>query len=566
MKKTLTVNLNSIVFNIDDDAYEVLSKYLADIASHFSSDEEKDEIMADIEARIAELFGERLERNKEVITIDDVHEIIGIMGNPNQFSDTDESQSDEQSASSKSEKKKKNPRRFYRDPENAILGGVCGGLAAQFNWDVTIVRIAVIALIVFLSFFGGGWVIILAYFLAWIIAPKAITVSQRLEMQGEDVTVENIKAEFDNFKNYVESENFKSATKTLGQRLGEIFGWVLKIFVGFVGAVLAFAGFIVIIVLFALLIAAIFTPAALIGFIPNFILDWTMFTPEKGIMLVIALLLVVGCPIFLLIYSLIRLASGHKTKSRTTFWVTLVLWLAGVFMLISTTAKTAIDLKNQHGESWSFYWNNTDYVDQVRDIEAFKAIDISGNFEVEIENSPNQLLVVSATEDFMHRIITEVKNETLFIHSNGVSLNNPIKINLSASYLESIVAKGAVKIDGSSTIKSDNLYMLLQGAAKADLNVDVNGQFEIEAEGASGIKLEGVCKSLKMKALGASEIDAENLKAQHADVYVAGASSAEIYASESLNADANGAAKIICYGNPTNINKTERIGATIKIR
>ena len=586
MKKTLTVNLNSIVFNIDDDAYEVLSKYLADIVSHLSSNEEKDEIMADIEARIAELFNERLQRNKEVVTINDVREIIGIMGNPNQFTDEDEDSEESSASSASSEKKKKGPRRFYRDPGNSVLGGVCGGIAAQFNWVVTIVRIAVIALTILMSIVGSGWIIILAYILALIIAPSAITVSQRLEMQGEEVTVENIKAEFDNFKNYVESEDFKSTTKTLGQRLGEIFGWVLKILAGFIGVILVLAGFIIIIVLFASLVAVLFVPTVFIGFIPDFILDWLILTPEKSVMFVIALLLVIGCPIFLFIYSLIRLASGHKSKSRsrTTFWVTLVLWLAGVFMLIGTTAKTAIEWKNQEDDrTRSIYWNyskkhsgdptwngvNSEvYSNEVRNMESeFKAIDIVGNVEIEIEDSPNQLLVVSAPEDFMNHVITEVKNETLYIYFDRNSISRqPIKVSLSTNRLESITAKGMAKITGKSTVESDNLYMLLQGAAKADLKVNIKQQFEIKLEGASSIELAGVCETLKLNAFGASEIDAEKLKAKHADVYMTGTSSAELYAFESLNADAKGVAKIVCYGNPMNINKTERFGTNIEIK
>jgi len=370
MKKTFTVNLNGIVFNIDDDAYEVLSKYLLDIASHFSSDDEKNDILADIEARIAELFNGRLERNKVVVTIVDVREIIDIMGNPSQFSD-DETKSEN---TSKSEQKKNKHRRFYRDPENAILGGVCGGFAAQFNWDVTAVRIVLIALVLFTGIFGGSGFIVLAYFLMWIVAPKALTASQRLEMQGEDVTIENIKTEFDNFKNYVESENFKSATNTLGQRLGKIFSWITKIFVGFLGAILIFTGFIIVVLLFALSIGAIFTPAAFMGFIPDFIFDWTFLSSEKIVMLFISLLLIVGCPIFLLIYSFIRLASGHKSKSRTTFWVILVLWLAGVFMLISTSAQTAINWKNQNGTSWSFRWSSIQSVGQIHDVDSTNLI------------------------------------------------------------------------------------------------------------------------------------------------------------------------------------------------
>ena len=76
MKKTLTVNLNNIVFHIDDDAYEMLQTYLSEISDHFKQEDERSEIMNDIEARIAELFTEKLQKNKNVINLTDVQEII----------------------------------------------------------------------------------------------------------------------------------------------------------------------------------------------------------------------------------------------------------------------------------------------------------------------------------------------------------------------------------------------------------------------------------------------------------------------------------------------------------
>ena len=89
MKKTLTVNLNNIVFHIDDDAYEMLQTYLSEIADHFQSDDERTEIMNDIEARIAELFNEKLQKNKNVINLTDVQEIIEVMGKPSQYTGDD---------------------------------------------------------------------------------------------------------------------------------------------------------------------------------------------------------------------------------------------------------------------------------------------------------------------------------------------------------------------------------------------------------------------------------------------------------------------------------------------
>jgi len=69
MKKTLTVNLNNTVFHIDDDAYDMLQTYLHEIADHFQSEDERKEIMNDIEARIAELFNEKLQKSKNVVNL-----------------------------------------------------------------------------------------------------------------------------------------------------------------------------------------------------------------------------------------------------------------------------------------------------------------------------------------------------------------------------------------------------------------------------------------------------------------------------------------------------------------
>ena len=104
MKKTLTVNLNNIVFHIDDDAYEMLQTYLHEIADHFEADDEKAEIMNDIEARIAELFTEKLQKSKNVVNLLDVQEIIEIMGKPSQYTGEDEEE-DKTPKAPKSEKK-----------------------------------------------------------------------------------------------------------------------------------------------------------------------------------------------------------------------------------------------------------------------------------------------------------------------------------------------------------------------------------------------------------------------------------------------------------------------------
>ena len=97
MKKNITVNISGIIFHIDEDAYEKLAAYLGRIRTHFAQMEGADEILGDIESRIAEMLQEHLNESKHVITIEDVDQVISVMGQPYEFSQEED---DEGSASS----------------------------------------------------------------------------------------------------------------------------------------------------------------------------------------------------------------------------------------------------------------------------------------------------------------------------------------------------------------------------------------------------------------------------------------------------------------------------------
>jgi phage shock protein PspC (stress-responsive transcriptional regulator) len=193
MKKTLTINLAGMVFHIDDDAFETLKNYLDRVKSELRSVDGGNEIYEDVEARISELFAEKLTNNKQVITQKEVDDIIRTMGQPGDISGNSESSRYE------SETYKKRYRRMYRDPDNCIIGGVCGGLAAYWRVDPTIVRI----IFILLAIFGMAGVII--YLILWVVLPEAHTVAQKLEMRGESVNLSSIgdffREEFNNVKN-----------------------------------------------------------------------------------------------------------------------------------------------------------------------------------------------------------------------------------------------------------------------------------------------------------------------------------------------------------------------------
>jgi phage shock protein PspC (stress-responsive transcriptional regulator)/phenylpyruvate tautomerase PptA (4-oxalocrotonate tautomerase family) len=562
MKKTLTINLNNIVFHIDDDAYEMLQTYLKDVEKHLS-EEEKKEVMADIEARIAEIFNESLKRNKTVINIEDVEEIIAVLGNPSQYADENEA-TEEKNTQQQNTGNKNRSRRYYRDPENAVLGGVAAGISAYFGWDVTWVRIALVILVLI------GWgTAIPIYLVVWLIAPKAVTVSQRLEMQGEDVTVENIKSEINNVKNYVESDKFKQSASGFGEKFLEIVRVLVKVFVGFIGAILGFVGIVVAITLVFVLGSLLFVPEILSGLSPELAAEWSTMTGDNTALLVISLLLVIGAPIFMIIYWAMNLINRrHYEYSKTTSLVTLLLWLSGLFMLYSVGAKSIINWTNNNGEHFVINWDEKQYpsVDEARTYEAFTSLDVSDNIEVELIHDSLKQMVVSAPEKVLSQVKTEVNNGRLRIYTDKFLLNYPVKVTLSVDSLYELEASGASKITTLGSFTTTSFKLDLSGASQAKLELFVSGNTDVELSGASFAEFVGSGNKLNVDASGASKLKAELFRTKNAVVQSSGAAHSEVYATESIDADASGAGEIDVTGNPKDIKRSENMGASVRVK
>ncbi|TFG89998.1 MAG: PspC domain-containing protein, partial [Candidatus Atribacteria bacterium] len=343
MKKTIKINLNGIIFNIDDDAYEKLKSYLDTISRYFSNKQESKEIIDDIEARIAELFQERVSAENQVITLTIVNQVIDIMGNPEDIADTGEAGDEKRSFHDSYTKSKK----LYRDPENSVIAGVCGGLSAYFNMDPVIFRL------LFVIFFFAGGASILVYVILWIVLPKAETAAQKLEMRGEKVNVSNlekkIREEYDYAKNNVKenisraksSDTFKKAqsgASNFFEVLGKILLMFIKVILIIIGTSLVIAGI-------GILIGLITLPFAGVHLFPfesyNFSLGDILlpFTdPVSVTLLTIAVTLLILIPIAAMIYALIRLIFNIKNTNRGLGIGALVLWLVCLFSIIGLVA------------------------------------------------------------------------------------------------------------------------------------------------------------------------------------------------------------------------------------
>ena len=180
MKITVSINLGGYSFNIDEDAYSELKRYLKNLGIHFAGEESSSEILSDIETRMAELFRAKLTNYKQVINIEDVQKVISVLGTPEDISDNEG-----QSASDKFTSP--GYHRMYRDPDHRIIGGVCSGMAAYWNIEPWIVRV------IFLIMAMMGGLGILVYLILYIVLPEAKTTAQKIEMKGEPVNINNIK-------------------------------------------------------------------------------------------------------------------------------------------------------------------------------------------------------------------------------------------------------------------------------------------------------------------------------------------------------------------------------------
>ncbi len=207
MNDIKNINLGGYPFAIDMQAHHALEDYLDTIEDHFSRSQGNQEIVSDIESRIAEIFKDR-QKPLEVVSLKDVHEAIAIMGTPEEFgaSSYDAEDYDDIPKSEWVFGKK-----LMREPEDKVLGGVCSGLSAYFGVEDPIWVRLIMAGLIFGMGVGFGLYIIL-----WIAMPEAQTASDRLAMRGEDINIENIGKEMESG-----IETFTESMHRFGEKMTE---------------------------------------------------------------------------------------------------------------------------------------------------------------------------------------------------------------------------------------------------------------------------------------------------------------------------------------------------------
>ena len=248
MKKTVNINLAGTFFHIDEDAFAKLSRYLEAVKKSISDPVGGDEIIQDIEARIAELFSEKLEINTQVISTRELDAIIEIMGQPEDYIMDEDATQTNSATGNQTKGETTSNKQLFRDSDNKFIAGVCSGLSHYLGLEVIWVRLFWI----FLSFVTTGFGVI-AYLLFWILVPGAQTTSEKLKMTGEPINISNIEKKFnegyqsvsDSIKNAEfdkYGEKIKKGSATFFDSLGAILSTVFKIGIKFFGLLIVIAG------------------------------------------------------------------------------------------------------------------------------------------------------------------------------------------------------------------------------------------------------------------------------------------------------------------------------------
>ena len=362
MNKTVNINLAGVFFHVDEDAYGKLQRYLAAIKRSFEGVQGEDEIIADIEARISELFSERIKDERQVISTKELDEVIAIMGQPEDymvdddiFEDTASSQKSSSRSSSKTQQAKRiSDRRFFRDTDNAYIGGVSSGMAHYMGLDPLWVRVGWVLLIALTWFTLGGTALI--YLALWVFVPEAQSTADKLAMRGKAVNIDNItekvKEGFENVADTVKNVDYdkygnkvKNGAQGVFGTLGKIIMFFFKIIAKIVGVLLIITGATVVISLLITLL----TGGVVDIFTPN-LADMPWISNDTGLPIWLMLLLVlfaVGIPFFFLFYLGLKILSSNVKSMPLSAKLSLLgLWLIASITIGVFSVKQAIQYSN----------------------------------------------------------------------------------------------------------------------------------------------------------------------------------------------------------------------------
>lgn len=647
MNKTININISGTVFNVDEDAYDLLYKYLESIKKYFSKIDADGEIVADIESRIAENFLSSISNLNNSISISDVKNVIKVMGTLDDFREIYEDDDKEEEPNTSEEKKAKRlfrnindkviggvasgisnyfkidplitriifitmaffggfgllayiicwigipagndsesiiRKRYYRDSDEKVLGGVAMGIANYFSVDVSLIRILLLISI----FFGGFGVLI--YFILWFITPEATTVGEKMSMKGYSVTLENIEK-------YVEGKiNPEDKEENILMKIilfpFRIAGPILN---GFIKLVAPFIKIALSIILFSASVAIIFI-IVLLALNQFELLDQVSADVRVNLLVLDGVNLgviineiptAIMSSLYLNLFLTLILMIMMITKflfNRQMFGLPGSIIIFFVWLINTTFNGIAFPVliekweKNGVVDEWiesgvlDSYDNYQTYSKSF-EIKEFDGLRVSIPANIVIRESDTYLVKIDATEkEFENLVVEKTSGDILRIYSkrdrwrwNDWKNENKTSIVIEMPNINILQASAASNTDIEFS-SIEELTIRLSGASDLDLNsdvsnliVNVSGASDVDIDGkvknsnfkisgASQVDIEGSGEILELRVSGASKFDGKEFRVNLVSLIVSAASSAYVNSTEKLNVDASSASSVYHYG------------------
>lgn len=438
MNKILNINLGGYALTIDDDAYEYLSSYLESIRKRFRESEGRDEIIGDIEGRLGEVITGSM-GSRTIVMLPDVEAAVALMGKPEDFGGEDTTTTSGSAQSGGTWKGKsssiKTGKRLFRDEEDAVVAGVCSGLAAYFGMNDPLWMRLIFVLLGFASF--GFWAP--AYVLMWILVPPAKTAVDRLAMRGEPANMDNIAREveegFDRIGKKVNdmgtqakknSSNAQQVVSTGVTAIGQIFGFTLRFIAKFAALIAILIGIALVLGLGAGWIGsimALMVGAPYVEYFSPYSSGWTWFA-------IVNIFFLLAIPAVGLILFFSRLLF----KTRTPGWVTGTLTTLFILSVIAAFSMLPFGIKE---------YSQTGTVSK----------------EIDLSSLRSDTMRVEAIEDLLGQRYHNVNefnfdDDGVHLSEEGMQMRCPLEIRVFPSKDDQYHVTQIVKSQGSSSLNA----------------------------------------------------------------------------------------------------------------
>ena len=588
MKKLVNITIGSVVFSVEEDAYKTLASYLDAIRGHFQDSDSQEEIVDDIELSIAEKFSKK---KVAVIRSKDVDAIISDMGTIKDFKEMGEE--DIEIRSDEHSRKKK----LYRNVDDQVIAGVASGIAAYFGIDPVFVRLAFVASI----FFSGIGVFV--YLVLWLVMPAAETMSQKLEMQGDPVTLHELE------------KMVKDKLPDDVQERKSAFIRVLKIPFAFLRGVLNFLGVAlrnigpVIRIGFGVVVLAISIgitvgmAIAVTGFhfsVNSGLFELPVHEFLSGAQYALGL---VSIYTLLLIPGVVGVVLGISVlKKENKFNVVMVsalglIWMGALFG-VGHIASSIVP-------QYQSYVDNMPSTSELYELDIFTAVEVATGDNVLIKEGEEYQVSVSGKEVSVNQLTFEVHNGILMIHNvheNRICIgcfNQKVDIVITTPTLDEIIATHGTSVvverfdvetfnsefkysaTGEIDIVADRLNLYASHGSDVMVKGDVDefiAEFKYSATGdidivanrinlymshSSDVTVNGEGDELIAEIFYSSTLDASHLESLKASLQIAYSSDAVIGTTETLNVIAEHSSHLMYDGGP---DLTEDVSSSSSVR